>query len=253
MNNHLHDLVRDVQMGGPVFMQGLSLQRMEHLVDQFTSRSDQAVCFFAGEFGDVIGFKVIHDLVRLPFPVTYIEFAGDYGQGFIVNGYFCIGFDEGIFVQIYSRLSGCRWMYGFSFMVKNGANCRPIVFDPPSHMDKTNMEAVIIPVLAFLSALNCSNIKQVESRPSEKLQASRRKKGKLPLYSTWTLAINIPGKSASENDIGGTHASPRVHLRRGHPRQYAPGKYTWVQPCVVGNTSSSMVNKDYAARYGADT
>ncbi len=52
-------------------------------------------------------------------------------------------------------------------------------------------------------------------------------------------------------NFGGTHASPRLHLRRGHPRQYAPGKYCWVQPCVVGNKAAGMVHKDYAIKHAA--
>jgi len=44
----------------------------------------------------------------------------------------------------------------------------------------------------------------------------------------------------------GTHASPALHLRRGHARQYSPGLYTWVQPCIVGNKKDGLVHKDYA-------
>jgi hypothetical protein len=99
-------------------------------------------------------------------------------------------------------------------------------------------------VILFMICLNCSNIKRLEHKPDHALQKSRAKKGKLPLFSYWTL--HLDGRSESGESLGGTHASPRVHIRRGHPREYTPGKFTWVQPAVVGNPRMGMVHKDYA-------
>jgi hypothetical protein len=101
---------------------------------------------------------------------------------------------------------------------------------------------------SFLSALHCCNVKQEEHHPDAKLNKARAKRGKAPLFSYWTLQLD--GKTERGNDHGGTHASPRVHLRRGHPRQYTPGKWTWVQPHAVGNKAAGMVHKDYAAGPG---
>jgi hypothetical protein len=109
------------------------------------------------------------------------------------------------------------------------------------------IQSVIDVMAAFLSALNCTNIKRVEHRPDAKLQKARAKRGKQPLFSYWTLELDLSRAESSES-LGGTHASPRLHLRRGHPRQYAPGKFTWVQPCAVGNKKAGMVHKDYAVR-----
>jgi hypothetical protein len=33
--------------------------------------------------------------------------------------------------------------------------------------------------------------------------------------------------------LGGTHASPVPHLRRGHRRVYEDGRQTWVRSCLV--------------------
>lgn len=100
-------------------------------------------------------------------------------------------------------------------------------------------------VKAFLSALHCSNVRRQEHAPDVKLQKARARRGKAPLFSYWTLQLD--GKSDRGADHGGTHASPRVHLRRGHPRQYAPGKWTWVQAHAVGNRAAGIVHKDYSA------
>lgn len=68
-----------------------------------------------------------------------------------------------------------------------------------------------------------------------------------PLFSTWTLSINIPKERRESVALGCSHASPRVHLRRGHPREYRPGLWTWVQPCAVGAKENGMIHKDYRA------
>lgn len=96
-------------------------------------------------------------------------------------------------------------------------------------------------VLSGFSAMQCDNVEVVEHRPKKSILHAG--KSKAPLVSTWTL--HITGKKSDGEPLGGTHASPRVHLRRGHRRQYAPGKYTWVQPCVVGKKELGVVHKDY--------
>lgn len=100
-------------------------------------------------------------------------------------------------------------------------------------------------IATFLSAINCTNVRKVIHNPPVKLQKARGKRGKMPLFSYYTLELN--GRNEPGPSLGGKHNSPRVHLRRGHPRQYRPGKWTWVQPCMVGNKDLGMVHKDYAA------
>lgn len=102
-------------------------------------------------------------------------------------------------------------------------------------------------LLRFLTALNCCNVRRTEHKPDTALQKARAKRGKQPLFSYWTLDIDLDHAQTDRESMGGTHASPRLHLRRGHARQYAEGKYCWVQPHVVGNKKLGMVHKDYRA------
>ena len=72
----------------------------------------------------------------------------------------------------------------------------------------------------------------------------REAKGKVPFFTYKVLTLK-PSKRSSGEGLGGTHASPRVHLRRGHIRRL-PDKRIWVNGCVVGDKSKGMVVKDYA-------
>ena len=102
---------------------------------------------------------------------------------------------------------------------------------------------------AYLSALNCCNIRRIKTSPDEKLQRARSKRGKKPLFEFWTLEIDLERSEKESCDWGGTHASPRFHLRRGHARKYKEGHWCWVRACAVGgNKSGGMVHKEYATR-----
>lgn len=79
------------------------------------------------------------------------------------------------------------------------------------------------------------------------MNMKREKKGKQPIFSYKVLVVD-PGNTKSVRGGGkGTHASPRVHLRRGHIRRLPKGNI-WVNAAVVGDKSKGMVVKDYAVR-----
>ena len=67
--------------------------------------------------------------------------------------------------------------------------------------------------------------------------------GKLPSYE-WRTVVIEPTKPKSESK-GGTHASPRLHDRRGHLRRLQNGKNVWVRSCKVGDASKGVIFHDY--------
>ena len=74
---------------------------------------------------------------------------------------------------------------------------------------------------------------------------NRRKmqQGKAPTYD-WTTVYIDPAKPRSDSK-GGTHASPRLHDRRGHLRRLTTGKNIWVKACKVGDASKGAIFHDY--------
>lgn len=98
---------------------------------------------------------------------------------------------------------------------------------------------------AFLAA-RCKNVEKVENKPSALKLKRSKEKGQFPVFSDWTLHI-IPSEKEQGEHTGGSHASPRTHLRRGHIREYRPGLFTWVQDTIVG-AGPIEVRKDYEVR-----
>lgn len=211
----------------------------------FNENNQNAVCFDAGDVDRIYGLKVINDLIVLPYETTWIQFDIN------ANGVKRIGF-------LVKQLDGGRYIAHEFMQLDVGAFTLATIihrngdgsFDIPSEIQNDSqlfagVESRIRLIPCFLSALNCTNVHQVEHKADERLQKARVKRGKKPLFSFWTLELDL-SRPESRESLGGTHASPRLHLRRGHPRQYAPGKYTWVQPCVVGNKALGMIHKDYS-------
>lgn len=76
------------------------------------------------------------------------------------------------------------------------------------------------------------------------LNRKRKAKGKPPVSFDWhTVEV---GPKAIKNELqGGTHASPRLHDRRGHWRTCKSGRQVWVKACKVGDATKGVVFKDY--------
>ena len=92
----------------------------------------------------------------------------------------------------------------------------------------------------LLSALNCKNVSVHSEAAPAPLNKKRLKAGKLPFKDTHFLDITLNTEAAGGRSSGsGAHASPRVHLRRGHIR-HLPATDTrearniWINATTVG-------------------
>lgn len=97
-------------------------------------------------------------------------------------------------------------------------------------------------LLGFLNAISCSNVEILRSDPP-KIKAKLRKA--LPFDSYHLLTIDVRSQAGGEASIGGSHRSPREHLRRGHIRRYESGLRVWVNATVVNPGVGGKVHKDY--------
>lgn len=121
--------------------------------------------------------------------------------------------------------------------------------DEAEHIDEKEAQMV----LGFVSAWYTSLAKTAEAFvPYAKPTFTNRRKiseGKAPSYD-WRTVIIEPSQSERPHQ-GGTHASPRLHDRRGHLRRLKSGKNVWVKPCKVGDATKGSVFHDYEVRYAA--
>ena len=68
-------------------------------------------------------------------------------------------------------------------------------------------------------------------------------------YRVATIDIANIGRLAEP--AGGTHASPRWHIRRGHWRTLSNGQRVFVRECAVGDQARGGVIKDYRIELGS--
>lgn len=240
--NHFHELI-DASKKLKVFPDK-NLPDVQHgiakeIVGSLWSASDGVVCFVA-DFDAVPVVGLQPEIFRLPFPKCWFEFNVDGG----IYGLLCQEDKKEIVVNVFNKPKGIPWIFSCTAILscseKDKINTR---FAGVYEQDQTTM---ILCVARYLMALNCCNIKRTEHKPEASKQSVRRALGRQPLFSTWTLGIDLQRTAREMPGQGGTHASPRLHLRRGHARQHKPGLWCWVQPHVVGDKSLGMIHKDYA-------
>ncbi|MFK5894255.1 MAG: hypothetical protein QM504_13620 [Pseudomonadota bacterium] len=240
--NKLHLLLRDIDRN-QVQMNEDFISEDIFMLNDFVISAKNAVVFSFDSYDEALVFNSsnLPDIASLPFPVMWIEmtFRGN-TMGILLGKFKNIGIDSE-FVHDFATfllLDNGRFMLTDAGRHYKDRRFNAILNDSP-------FNSVILSVVqSILTVMNCSNVEAIESKPSN-LRKMMKKKGNLPLHSTWTLHIK-PGKnSTNQESHGGTHASPRVHLRRGHIRQLSTGNQIWVQPCVVGDKKSGVIHKNY--------
>jgi hypothetical protein len=109
--------------------------------------------------------------------------------------------------------------------------------------NKMEMSASLLylPVLALMKALRCTNVEIQKEEFPKAVNKRRAKVGKPLGIDKHTLVIKNEGPHATIG-FGGTHASPRLHFRRGHIRRLKAHS-VWVRQCLVGR--EGFVDKDY--------
>ncbi len=99
-------------------------------------------------------------------------------------------------------------------------------------------------VVATLSKLVNASTGYRATPQNTYINKKRAAKGKNAISFDWTT-VEIGPKQKKAIPQGGTHASPRLHDRRGHWRKHPSGKQVWVKSCKVGDASLGVVFHDY--------
>lgn len=117
-----------------------------------------------------------------------------------------------------------------------------IPFEECDEEERKNCQSIMT-TAALIEIFSCCNVATVEHQPPKFINAKRITKGKVPFFAYRTL--HITGDTTEKTDPTGTHASPRLHLRRGHIRKLPDGRRIWVRATLVGDKSKGLISKDY--------
>jgi hypothetical protein len=249
MSNHLHELLDLLEDEfAPIFPYRLSNETCDAIQKLSLIAARQATCFYAGNFTDLASnFKVIDELVRLPFDASYIEVKhDDIDRGTFLFGHLLWNDGDYICAQTWRKYQG-TWSYLFSWSRISPGKLRIAHCNPRA--TAVMIQSTILQVTLFLSALNCTNVKQIENIQPIKLQAARMKRGKKPLFNYRTLYIDLPSKeNARDASVNLVADDRRLHLCRGHIKRRKTG-YFWWQAHIRGNKKNGFVHKDYSAKY----
>ena len=245
--NRLHDLIFQTRINGLWIDNSLLDSCDQWTYDAVLRMSAKAICF---DFGDADFFSRIvpSEIYRQPYPIIWGEFdCINVHEERFKAGVLMEEHEDGkafsAFCFFVDKKHGNKWKLIAVYFAERHDNEWKIQ-SIPSREDNAD---VALPSLMFRAyeAMRCVNIETTEEKPGP-INVRKANARQVPIFSTWTLRIKQEHKQIVRK--GGTHASPRVHLRRGHVRQLATGKTTWVQPCVVRGKSPGIVLKDYELR-----
>lgn len=124
-----------------------------------------------------------------------------------------------------------------------------------------NTQGAVKAALHFATAMSCSNVSTETLKPPPLVNKKRLSKGKAPLFEYHVLNLDVVHQDthahgsgaldfsdSAEISGGGSHASPRQHLRRGHMRRLGEkhgNKVIWVNATVVGKSHKGVIEKSY--------
>jgi len=207
--------------------------------------------------------KALPSLMRLPYPVVVIEFAGDefeeQGDGPIVLRHVIYGVADDASMWLFPAMSAELMPSLDHPDHKNGLSLvprdveEPQVFEDPDFPTafQLMMASAGRAVCELIEALSCSNVSH-QVLPVRKLNKSVKRRGGLPYDEYRILTVDV-GKHSVGGDTPSLDAviegrSKREHLRRGHIRTYKSGIKIWIQPQVINAGASGKIVKDYLVK-----
>lgn len=254
--NHLREVLESIEQEKMLVPKHFTNVDAHRFLLLFSRAAEEAMCFEIGDIDHLCGVKCIPKLSKLPLKSCWFEFNVDRD----IYGVLLKDTDHpktrqaGFLFFRHHR----QWMLHDTWSgasldseKENGDDVTVGMFGRSILIEADTAIVCRQVISAFLSALHCNNVHRKLNVPSTKLQVARHSRGKKPLFSYWTLNLDIHGTNngCAETAVNGNGTKKRLHIRRGHPREYAPGKWTWVREHLAGNKSLGMIHKDYKAIY----
>jgi len=196
--------------------------------ESFDSLADAQVFVVRHNWLGVLGEQLTLDSeVRLPYPNCVFEF--------VCNGLPCLIWCRQPSSSLFEFLTFLNVEKDtWTFLGKNAAPFGGVV----AYLLKQVL------ALAIVLDADVATTRKVDA--PAKLNKKRALSGKPPLVSYHVVDLNKKKRRTIVNDgQGGTHSSPRLHLRRGHTRTYKTGQTIWINWMLVGDPDLGFVDKHY--------
>lgn len=149
-----------------------------------------------------------------------------------------------------------------NILVSGEIKIRPIDDYIPDYVHENSVESVRETVrmeaatffCGLIAMLNAKGVEQRVTPPPVKLNKHRVAAGKPPIGEVREIFLRVGGTSyrPSGEAEKGSHASPRLHWRRGHIRRLESGEITHVRPHLVGAglPGQKPLKRDYRVKAG---
>lgn len=101
----------------------------------------------------------------------------------------------------------------------------------------------------IISVVQCCHALRAGARLDEQTEPSATRRWKFSKKGVGGFTyhvLKLPDKAGGDAHAGGSHASPRFHVRRAHIRKLPTGALTFVRQCFVGDRERGVVEKHYA-------
>ena len=184
---------------------------------------------------DEVLFELPHWDPRVAARVAFVRRVGDVVQGFL----------------FYRMQPGAKWtdVHCHAEFTDNGAV--EVEFNRKfDTAEQANCHATVLANLVWRAVNLLATAAEVRDTP---FPTTRRPKLARAGVSGWifrTVDIDLVRVRAATPQTGGSHASPRWHIRRGHWRSMADGRRVFVRACEVGDATRGGVVKDYQVAMG---
>ena len=193
------------------------------------------------------------EALRLPFQVIALEYASATDKNFSRRILLAIDYENSDSIVVMPIIHDDKKSIWFclppAFIPRIGYLSRenatkeevPFVVNMPDGIEGQEYGCEIGTLLCLLNTLQCSNV-HLEKR---KAKANTKVKNALPFDDYYVLSVDSK-QPISNISGGGTHRSPREHLRRGHIRRLETGRKIWVNAAVIGaGKGAGKITKDY--------
>lgn len=221
------------------FLDGVEAAPVYYFADQAAFDSDEV---------DALGPLVMAEPLKLPHPGVIFEVKDRHPNRAALLVY-ARQFEDRVEAALFSRdRKRMRWTDCLAHAVfeKPGwaeVTAHPRISDDHAHMYLEAASGIVWRALGILAFAG-------QDKPRKVIPSQRRRYAKAGVQGwTWhQITIDLERARSKAPALGGTHASPRWHIRRGHWRQMADGRRVFVRQCQVGDPVRGGVVKDYIVK-----